>query len=506
MKKMVDKKRKTSWGILAIAIGAMLVACAGMVWIGVGGSPDTDIPHVLSYQGVLTDPAGNPVPDSSYQITFSIYDSSTGGTLLWSETQTVQVTGGRFNVLLGSVNPLSLEVFSSGSTRWLGVTVGADMEMTPRQQLSSVAYAYVAEYAQNTLAPGQGLEIKDAGGNVTHQLNPNGTSWHAGMETFNGGITITSQQQPPQGLTEAQEPLPAGWRVKETTGLLGVVREYVRPDGTVARRESIVTGVGYQDYYVYIYNEAGKLIGTYKKDLNTGDTKVYDENFTLIHEEKNNGDSMQKGTQTFSDTTDETTVINSQGLHCTNTAGCTTYSLNSDGNSMQKGTQTFSDTTDETTEISHYGIHGTGTDGNTKFLLNNDPATGQPVLIVFGDLVVIGTKEAVVPTEHFGNRSTYCEEATEVYFFDRGEAQLANGVVTITLDPIFLETVTVDDAHPMLVQVTLLSDCKGVYVAQRTATSFTVKELGGGSSNARFMWEIAAKRQGFEDTRLDEVD
>ena len=174
---------------------------------------------------------------------------------------------------------------------------------------------------------------------------------------------------------------------------------------------------------------------------------------------------------------------------------------------MQTGTHTFGDISGMSTQINNQVIYGTGPTGASAYSLSNEYGK----LWTSGDvdcnnLLVRGAKAALVPTEHFGNRTTYCEEATEIYFFDRGEAQLGNGVVTVELDTIFLETVTIDDAHPMLVQVTLLSDCNGVYVSQRTATSFTVKELVGGSSNARFMWEVAAKRKGYEDIRLEEVE
>jgi len=121
-----------------------------------------------------------------------------------------------------------------------------------------------------------------------------------------------------------------------------------------------------------------------------------------------------------------------------------------------------------------------------------------------GESYVEGTKTAVVHTSSYGQRKLYVDESAEVYFFDRGQGQLVNGEVTIQLDPIFLETVTIDNDHPMLVQVTLTADCKGVFVSNQTETSFTVKELMGGTSNASFNWEVAAKRKGYEDERLEE--
>ncbi len=41
------------------------------------------IPQTMSYQGVLTDAAGNPVADGPVDLTFKLYDAATDGTLLW---------------------------------------------------------------------------------------------------------------------------------------------------------------------------------------------------------------------------------------------------------------------------------------------------------------------------------------------------------------------------------------------------------------------------------------
>jgi hypothetical protein len=97
-------------------------------------------PNLVNYQGVLKDSGGNPLT-GTYSITFSLYSVSSGGTALWTETQgSVSVSNGLFSVLLGSVTPLTPSEFS-GTNRWLGVTVGGDPEMTPRQRIASVPFA-----------------------------------------------------------------------------------------------------------------------------------------------------------------------------------------------------------------------------------------------------------------------------------------------------------------------------------------------------------------------------
>ena len=89
------------------------------------------IPHLISYQGRLTDAQNVPITGSR-SVTFRIYDSSAGGNLLWSETHSsATVTDGVFEVLLGSVNALNLPF---DKQYYLATQVGSDAEMTPRQE------------------------------------------------------------------------------------------------------------------------------------------------------------------------------------------------------------------------------------------------------------------------------------------------------------------------------------------------------------------------------------
>src|SRR3989337_1668208 len=83
------------------------------------------VPKTISYQGVLTDASGTNVPDGNYDLTFKLYDAVTGGT----ELQTTAVSKGIFNIILGSVNPLSL-LFDG--PYWLGVMVANGAELLPR--------------------------------------------------------------------------------------------------------------------------------------------------------------------------------------------------------------------------------------------------------------------------------------------------------------------------------------------------------------------------------------
>ncbi len=104
-------------------------------------------PQLLSYQGKLST-GGNPV-SGSFSITFTIYSAASGGSILWTETQSVTVTNGVFNVLLGSATSggIPSSVFTGSGERHLGIKVGSDLEMTPKFRLASTPFAVRASEA-----------------------------------------------------------------------------------------------------------------------------------------------------------------------------------------------------------------------------------------------------------------------------------------------------------------------------------------------------------------------
>ena len=108
------------------------------------------IPKLINYQGMLTQSDGTtPVTNGNYPILFGIYNTSSGGSALWSHTYNVSVTHGLFNVILGdSGAPINLPF---DTTYWLGIKVGADLELSPRIRLTSVGYAYRAMAADSAV-------------------------------------------------------------------------------------------------------------------------------------------------------------------------------------------------------------------------------------------------------------------------------------------------------------------------------------------------------------------
>jgi hypothetical protein len=118
----------------------LLLACIAALFVS-AASVMAAVPHMINYQGYLTDPQGEPL-DTTVAMTFAFYDAATLGTQLWIESQpSMTVQGGLFNALLGSVSAIPDSAFADTNV-WLGITVGGDSEMSPRTRVVSVAYAY----------------------------------------------------------------------------------------------------------------------------------------------------------------------------------------------------------------------------------------------------------------------------------------------------------------------------------------------------------------------------
>jgi len=116
-----------------------------------------------------------------------------------------------------------------------------------------------------------------------------------------------------------------------------------------------------------------------------------------------------------------------------------------------------------------------------------------------------GAKNAVVKTQNHGQRLLNAVESTEIWFEHTGSGQLVDGVAEIRLDPVFLETVTISDEHPMRVQITPTASCNGVWV-EKHSTGFVVRELMNGTSGASFDFTVKAKRRGVELNYLESFD
>jgi hypothetical protein len=142
------------------------------------------VPNTMSFQGYLTSAAGARVT-GKLSMTFRLYTLATGGTASWTETQTVSVINGVYNVILGSVTPLSIDI---PQQYYLGVSVGGDAEMTPRARLASVMSALTLRHV--TLSSENTFVGRAAGNSNTTGNNNTFVGSQAGNSNTTGGGNI----------------------------------------------------------------------------------------------------------------------------------------------------------------------------------------------------------------------------------------------------------------------------------------------------------------------------
>lgn len=139
------------------------------------------------------------------------------------------------------------------------------------------------------------------------------------------------------------------------------------------------------------------------------------------------------------------------------------------------------------------GVMGVAAPGGRAGEFNGD-------VQVNGNLVVSGSKSAVVRHPDGSSRMLFAVEAPESWFEDFGRAELTQGRAEVVLDPEFVAVAqTGGDYH---VFVTPEGECNGLYVTNRTSSSFEVVELQAGTSDTSFSFRVIARRGDLDPGRL----
>jgi hypothetical protein len=175
------------------------------------------------------------------------------------------------------------------------------------------------------------------------------------------------------------------------------------------------------------------------------------------------------------------------------------------------------------TTLGNTGVMGTADDGPAGYFANNSPnnlftlwalsgisqnfpfyaagTNGSCIIDSFGDLVCTGSVSGVTSVD--GGKRTVAMAAIESpqnWFEDFGSSQLVNGVAVVTLDPDFIQTVNSQTNYKVFPVPN--GDCEGLYVTNKTANSFEVRELGGGTSSITFDYRITVLRKNYENVRF----
>ncbi|MES2436812.1 MAG: hypothetical protein V4519_02275 [Patescibacteria group bacterium] len=139
------KKLFSSYALsLFILVSFIVTSCFGIVLPEVASAA---LNKQINYQGKLTNASNVAVANGTYEMVFNLYTVSSGGSPIWTETRSggseVTVTNGLFSVMLGEV--ATLDAVNFNQTLYLGVTIEADAEMSPRKKLGVVPGAIDSE-------------------------------------------------------------------------------------------------------------------------------------------------------------------------------------------------------------------------------------------------------------------------------------------------------------------------------------------------------------------------
>jgi len=120
-----------------------------------------------------------------------------------------------------------------------------------------------------------------------------------------------------------------------------------------------------------------------------------------------------------------------------------------------------------------------------------------------GGLGGTGLKTSIVETRDYGWRHLYTVESPGTWFEDFGTAQLVHGRAEVTIEPIFAQTVDLEEPYQVFL-TPLGQEPVLLFISSQTGAGFTVQgvTLSGQPAAGSFHYRIVAKRLGYEDVRL----
>jgi len=381
----------------------VLVANAILLAVGIGprftgtarALPPAQAGMTIPYSGRLTDEAGRPVADGAYGFTFALYVAASGGEPLWTEMQEgVAVQSGGFTARLGSVVPLPKAALDGGA-RWLEVSVRGPREaeftlLSPRQELSVAAPVAPASLSAGPACAHDHLYENWIGSNAGYTFRVENTSTGDGIR----GVSYATTADYAGVVGAAYASGGSGVYGLSTTSGRGVYGVSATGDGVVGEASVAIKSGVYGNNTGAGYGVFGRSATGYGGGFTSAD-----DNYDLFL-----GGAVGR-------------------INANEQANSQLY-LSSNGDVIVK--------------------LDNDSGGNNVFHVWSSGGADLCTISEVGGLVC-SSKSAVVKTADYGWRRLYTVESPEVWFEDLGTASLVDGKATVALEPIFAETVNLEE-------------------------------------------------------------
>ena len=487
-------------------LGAICLALGQLAFAQTPTETASALPPPLRFGGTVKGADGS-ARTGAVGITFALYAEQTGGAPLWQETQNLTADGtGHYSALLGSTKTegLPAELFTSEQAHWVGVQVEGQPEQ-PRVLLVSTPYALKAGDAETIggYPPSAFVLASQAG-------SPVGGAPAAGPETAGVHPQVAGNAVP---ATDTENYIPV---FTSTSG--AVANSVIQQSGArigINVKPAFTLDVYGTGFFQAAASTSEITTAVFAKNLNTYEQSAAiggvaggstTSNITYgVQGTNSNVDSLGVGVAGSG------TTISGQGVSVGNEAGVwgdasgTTangqagvigtadngYAVYAQSNGSGAAT-VYADNMSTTASAVVFQTQGSGAGTGGYCIIN-----------VIGQLTCSGTITSTAQTSDGHQVKLYTVASPENWFEDFGSGQLSGGSAQVPLDPTFASTANTGEAYRVF--LTPNGDCKGLYVASKTAGGFEVRELGGGTSTISFDYRIVAKRRGYESNRLEDV-
>lgn len=411
--------------------------------------PELAVAGKLSVQGHLAN-GGSPM-DGDHVAVFAFYDAETGGTLLWTEQDTLKVRSYLFSATLGTKTSIPDGVFG-GPGVWLETAIDGTA-LTPR----------LAYYAQPQLGAGSQAQWSTDGTNAWRDAGNVGLGVSSPVEALHiergeGSGTASMLMRSyvpgtgPYGLIHFQNTLATG------SGIAAEIAA-VRP----------VAVWGQESDLVFSTNPGSPTPTLYERVRITKDGNVGIGTSTPVQNLEVVGSAQIDGDAAFQ---------RPGGSNLTVQTPASDVRLFSQAN------------------VPFY----IGTNGIAQMVTISPSGN----VTIAGSLSVAGTKCREVSDAKYGKLFFNAVESGRAVFTTSGRVKLRHGRAHVELDPKWLAGVTIDGRHPLDIASVVFYGPHGDWYVRPGPAGFEVIESTG--ADVECFWNVQASQKGYEDNYLDNPD